>query len=635
VKKVLFLLFTCLLLVAMVLPACKGGPAPTGKTIKVGVIGPMQYLQGRHNWIGAEIARDEINPAGGVKVGADTYQIELIQSDSNEINSITDATAAMEKLLTVDKVDFVMGGFRTEAVTPMIEVAMDNKKIFLGCGSATLALNTPVGLKYDRYKYWFRVTPFASTYLVDNMVMEIAMAGAIIKEDTGINRKLRVAVCSEGAQWADSMTQIMKNFVPAKLGMEVSGIWRPSPTATELTAEMTAMQAANTDIIASIISGPLGIPYGRSLGELKVPAASVGINVESQASPGYWQNTNGLGNYDTSLSSFAKGVAITPLTVPFFTEFENRAKEAPAYNAGTYDALYILKAAIERAGTLDSDAVVKELEKTDQPGTVAVRFTFTGMDAKLHNPHDVTYGPGFSTGIATQWQDGQLLAVWPNPAYASAYKAAGYSADWATVNYPGIVKWKASPPVLDKLKAEAATQPAAPAAPAAPTAPAAPGAPAAPPAGGATSYPAKTYTNAKYGFSIQYPKDWVERPELLTTPYHVAAFGVSGFIPGFVAYEFDTPYAETKDGIVQSFKDLKNESPKMLSDIKEETLADGTKAYTYKFYYISGTGYEVTAYILDTVKGGKQFRINVFTIDSFSPYDGTLFSEIAHTLTFK
>jgi branched-chain amino acid transport system substrate-binding protein len=643
VKKVLFLLFTCLLLVAMVLPACQGGEKPpTGDVIKVGVIGPMQYLQGRHNWIGAEMARDEINAAGGIKVGDKTYQIQLIQADSNEINSITDATAAMEKLITVDKADFVMGGFRTEAVTPMIEVACDNHEVFLGCGSATLSLNTPVGLDYDRYKYWFRVTPFASTYLVDNMMMELAMAGAIIKEETGIARPLRVAVCSEGAQWADSMTQIIKNFVPAKLKMEVSGVWRPSPTATELTAEMTAMEAANTDIIASVISGPLGIPYGRSLGELKVASASVGINVESQAVPGYMENTNGLGMYDTSLSSFAKGIVETPLTVPFFNEFLQRAGEAPAYNAGTYDAMYILKAALERAGTLDSDAVVPELEKTDMVGTVAPRFMFTGMDAPLHNPHDVTYGPGFSTGIATQWQpdangEGQCVAVWPNPDYASAYVAAGYSPDWGEVNYGGMAKWQICPPLKDKLDAEAAAQPGGPVAPTAPTTTTTPTETTTPtaPAGGEVSFPAATYTNDTYGFSVQYPKDWVERPELVTTPYHLAAFGVSGFVPGIVLYAYDADAPETADWIVNSFVLTGNQDPKVKSDITEETLADGTKAYTYKAYYISSTGYEITSYCLDADRGDKRIRVNVFTIDAFDPYNETLYSEIAHTLTFK
>jgi hypothetical protein len=81
--------------------------------------------------------------------------------------------------------------------------------------------------------------------------------------------------------------------------------------------------------------------------------------------------------------------------------------------------------------------------------------------------------------------------------------------------------------------------------------------------------------------------------------------------------------------------DLKSTSPKLKSAIKEETLADGTKAYTYKANYISATGYDVLAYVLDADKGGKRIRINVFTIDAFEPYNEKLASEIAHTVTFK
>ena len=625
-KKVLFLLFTCLLLIALVVPACKGG-APAGNTIKIGVIGPMEYIQGKHHWAGAVMARDEINAAGGVKVGADTYMIELIKADSNEINSITDASSAMEKLITVDKADFVIGGFRTEGVFPMQEVAMDNKKIFLNCGAATLALNTPVKTNYDRYKYYFRNTPFCSTYLVSNTVMEIGMAGAIMKEDTGINRPLRVAICAEGAQWADTMVLIMKSWVPSKLGMEVSGVWRPSPTATELTAEMTAIEAAKTDIICPIISGPLGIPYARSWGELKVPAASVGINVESQQLP-FWDATKGFGNYETSLSSYCENMQSSVTTKPFVDAFIAKYGEVPTYTAGTYDAIFGLAGAITRAGTLDSDAVVVELEKTDMVATAAARFVYTGMDAPLNNPHDVTYGPGYTTGIATQWQDGKLLGVWPNPAYAT-------DEAWKAVNYPGVARWKATPVVVDKLKAEAGTQPAAPAAPAAPATPAAPAAPAAPTAAGPTSYPAATYTNDKYGFSIQYPKDWIVRPELVTMPEHLAAFGVAAFVPGVVLYAYDADAPESADWIVASLKKVGNIMPKVLSDIKEETLADGTKAYTFKAGYLSASGYDIISYVLDVDKAGKRIRVNVFTIDAFAPYDEKLSSEVAHTFTFK
>jgi branched-chain amino acid transport system substrate-binding protein len=424
--------------------------------IRIGIIGPMAYLQGQHNWLGAQMAADEINAAGGVKVGADTYYIKLIQTESNEVFSITDAAAAMDKLITVDKADFVMGGFRTEAVTPMQEIAMDNHKIFLGCGAASTSLNSVVKSDYNRYKYWFRVTPFVSTKLVDNTMMELAMAGAILKEESGIQRKLRAAVCAEGAQWADSMTSIMNSYIPSKLGMEVSGTWRPAITATQLNFEMAAIQAANTDIICTIISGPLGISYAKSLGELKVPAASVGINVESQ-SLGFPDATGGYGAYETSLNTYAQGLGISPLTSPFVDDFVAKSGgDLPTVSAGTYDAVYILAHAIARAGTLDSDAVVAELEKTSEPTTLSPNFTFTGMAAELGNPHDATYGPGAYTGIATQWQSRKMVAVWPNPTYAAAYKAAGYSDAWKDVNYQGIAKWQAPPQLISRLKSEVA-----------------------------------------------------------------------------------------------------------------------------------------------------------------------------------
>jgi branched-chain amino acid transport system substrate-binding protein len=468
VKKVLFLLFGCLLLLAMVLPACKPGGGPTGNVIKIGVIGPMQYIQGQNHWWGSEIARDEINAAGGIKIGDETYTIQLIQADSNELNSVTDATATMEKLITVDKVDFVTGGIRTEAVLPMQDVAMDNKVIFLSAGAADQILCAKVKQNYDRYKYFFRVTPFSSGYLADEVMQVAAVAQAVIREDTGATRPLKAAICTEGAQWADSITGILKNFAAKKLGVEIAGTWRPSPTATQLTAEMTAMQTAGTDIIITCFSGPVGIPYGKSYGELKIPAASVGINVEGAIAPNYWKNTNGLGNYDTMTNAYAQNVEETPLTKPFVSKFMAlHNNQVPGYNAGIYGGFYILKAALERAGaaaiksdgTFDSDVIVKSLEQTkDMMDTVAPKFSFTGLDAKMGNPHDVDYGPGIDTGIATQWQNGVLEGIWPNSDYAAAIVAAGYDPAWGTIKYPGTVRWMTPPQLAEKLKAEAATQ---------------------------------------------------------------------------------------------------------------------------------------------------------------------------------
>jgi hypothetical protein len=170
------------------------------------------------------------------------------------------------------------------------------------------------------------------------------------------------------------------------------------------------------------------------------------------------------------------------------------------------------------------------------------------------------------------------------------------------------------------------------------TSPPAPQATPAPPPATELSFKAKTYTNAEYGFSLQYPSDWVESPEMLTTPYHVAAFRISAYVPGVVLCAFDADAPESNDWIIKTFGLMKANSPmKVASPIKDETLADGSKAYIYKMNYVSQVqerGYKIAAYVLDAEKNGKRIRLYVFTVEEFVPYDEKLFSEIAHTLRF-
>jgi len=431
-NRIISLSIACLLLVPLVLTACTGG-GEQKNIIRIGVIGPMQFVEGNHHWYGASMARDEINAAGGININGTKYQIELIKTDSNEMQSPTDAAAAMERLITVDKADFVVGGFRTEGVLPMQDVAANYKKIFLGCGAATNDLCTRVKDDYDRYKYWFRVTPFSNVNLVNNSIMTLGMAGAIMKQELDIEGNIKVAILAEQAAWADVMVSAYEGYVPANLGMEIVGTWRLSATATDVTAELTAIQESGAHIILTVISGPVGIPFAKQLGELQIPVASVGINVESQKDS-FWDFTQKLGNYETTLNTYSKGVAITENTVPFFNNFVKKFGTSPTYTAGTYDAIYILKEAIERAGTFtDLDAIIAELEKTDYQGSSG-RVVFMGKDTET--PHDVTYGPGYVTGIATQWQNGEVKCVWPY--------------NWEGITYAGTVQWQIPDRVIAK-----------------------------------------------------------------------------------------------------------------------------------------------------------------------------------------
>jgi branched-chain amino acid transport system substrate-binding protein len=420
-------------LMAFLLAVTISSPVFGADTIKIGVIGPMNFLQGKGHWNGALMARDKINAAGGVQVGDKKMKIELVKADSNEFLSMTDATNAMELLLTREKVNFVVGGFRTEAVLAMQDIAMDYKTIFLGCGAATKEICDRVGQDYNRYKYWFRITPFNNIFLAKSSFIHLATVGAIMRKAVGIQTP-KVAVVAEKQAWVEAMIKASEATIP-KLGMEIVGIWQPSQTATDVTAELSAIQRSDAQIIFTIFSATVGVTFAKQIGELKIPVAQVGINVEAQKD-GFMEATGGMGNYVMTLNTYARDVEINELTKPFVDEYIKRFGEVPTYNAGTYDAINVLAASIKKAGSLDSDKVVAEIEKWD--GNIAAGRL------KFDQNHDPIWGPGYITGLGVQWQDGKLVPVWPNK-----WKATPEAPE---ITYKGVVAYKLPPWFIEKYK---------------------------------------------------------------------------------------------------------------------------------------------------------------------------------------
>jgi branched-chain amino acid transport system substrate-binding protein len=77
--------------------------------------------------------------------------------------------------------------------------------------------------------------------------------------------------------------------------------------------------------------------------------------------------------------------------------------------SSSYMAVYVLKDAIQRAGTLDSNKVVEALEKTDMMGVYGrVRF-----DPKSHQIIPSTDPKEGAVGSILQWQDGKRVVVYP------------------------------------------------------------------------------------------------------------------------------------------------------------------------------------------------------------------------------
>src|SRR5712692_2578662 len=99
------------------------------------------------------------------------------------------------------------------------------------------------------------------------------------------------------------------------------------------------------------------------MGERNLKAVAWGINVEGQKDE-FWQASAGKAQFVSTLDTYSE-VEMTPKTIAFVRAFKQRYKKAPTYNAATYDAIMILKSAIEQAGTIDADKLVPVIEKME------------------------------------------------------------------------------------------------------------------------------------------------------------------------------------------------------------------------------------------------------------------------------
>jgi len=211
-----------------------------------------------------------------------------------------------------------------------------------------------------------------------------------------------VAILAEKAVWTEALVAAAQKNLPA-MKMEVVGTWQPSATATDVTAELSAIDRAGAHIVFTMLSGPVGISVGRQMGERNMKAVAWGINVEGQKEE-FWQATAGKAQFVSTLDTYSE-VEMTPKTIPFVQAFKQRYKKAPTYTAATYDAIMLLKAVIEQEGTTNADKLVAAIEKIEHVGT--------GSTASWDKRHDLNWAVGKTAGIAVQWQDGKKVPFWP------------------------------------------------------------------------------------------------------------------------------------------------------------------------------------------------------------------------------
>ena len=389
--------------------ALAAGTALAAKPIILGAPLSTAYLYGWDAQRGFTLAVEEINAAGGVNVGGSKrlFQLEVIDTRDLEPGvPVSEALLAVEKLILDKKADFIVGGpVRSEAALAAMPLLSKYKKVsILSTGVLTPKYHAMVAQQYDKFKYCFRIHGEAK-----NLVGEMFANFTDLREKHGFNNLFIIA---QDVSHARGAAKVMKT-VAEKKGWNVTGVEIYPTGATDFSMGLLKAKQTQTEIINIWMDMPESAILLKQWYEMKIPALPFGSTLAAAEQPGFWKATDGKGEY-TLCNVVNAGNApsdATPWTMKFYKAYTKRWNVEPEGlgTSSSYMVVYVLRDAIERAGSLDPDKVVKALEQTDIMGVYG-RLRF---DPKSHQVIPAKDPKEGAVGSILQWQDGKRVVVYP------------------------------------------------------------------------------------------------------------------------------------------------------------------------------------------------------------------------------
>lgn len=381
------------------------------KPIVIGAPLATAFLYGWDAARAITLATEEINAAGGVTVGKEKrpFKIEIMDTRDLEPGVPTsDALLVVEKLILEKKADFIVGGpVRSEAALAAMDLLSKYKKVsILTTGVLTPAYHKRVEAEYDKFKYCFRISGEVAWMVVGEFIpclMEI-------KTKHNLNRLfIMIQDVAHARAGGDLVEKMSKERGWEVLGKEVF----PTGT-TDFSVGLMKAKKENAQVILIWMDMPETSILLKQWYDMKIPALPYGTIISAAEEPGFWKATEGKGEFAMASVVNAGNAPsnATPWTMKFVEAYKKRWKTEPeGYGtSSSYMAVYTLKDAIERAGSLDSDAVVAALEKTDLMGGVYGRIRFNPKTHQVIPSVDPNEG---AVGTIFQWQKGKRIVVFP------------------------------------------------------------------------------------------------------------------------------------------------------------------------------------------------------------------------------
>ena len=392
--KVMTMRTLALLAVAAVAAVACGGTSSgtTGSTITLGAPLGLTGSLAKESLLtqqGYNLWQDWINSQGGIVVNGVKHPVTIKYYD--DTSSANQSAVLMQKLITGDKANFLLGPYGSAATATDAAIAEQNEIPMVEANGAAQSIFN------QGYKYTFGVLSPANKYLQG----VIDMAATLNPKPTTI------AMLSADDNFSLEVADGVNTYATTK-GMNVILYKKYKNGATNLSAEVQAAKAANADIVLN--SGHLqeAIAINKAAKEQKVNAKIFAYSV-GPSTPDFITALGKDADYVYGGSQWTPQVKYSPAFYLTVAEYVAAYKAKypglgdPDYHvAESTAACLALQRAIENAGSLDPKKVRDALAALD----VTVFFGQVKFDSRGLN----IYKPM----VVEQIQNGAHHTVFPD-----------------------------------------------------------------------------------------------------------------------------------------------------------------------------------------------------------------------------
>jgi branched-chain amino acid transport system substrate-binding protein len=437
-SKALTKIQSLMLIAVIVIAAIVGGVAyalwgrapQSTEDIKIGVCADIDNAVGKGCLQAATLAAEQINAEGGVLGRNLTVVAE--DDDLESDGDVAVASNALTKLITVDKADYVVtcGGTNTLVYQ---DIAAEHKKILISVWASGDEIIQRVSDNYDKYKYFFKVWAPNTTSVSHHIVSSLIT----LKNYTGFTKIALLDQTSTGS--STSLGVLVSSALP-QYGFEIVYTGSVSYSTTDFTSNLAAIEASGAEILVPIIVTQAGIFFVEEWHERQSPFLVWGILPMAQRSDS-WNITEGKCEYVSSNGlPVVAGYPFTSKSLPTRIAFTQRWGQPPSdIAAAAYDTVrFILPDAIKRAGTTETQASIRALEKTDVETSMARHFAFTSSHDLMMTFADSDTQAALDEGhvmfMTFQWQNGIQVPVYPKETMekaGAAYQFPPWRGAWS------------------------------------------------------------------------------------------------------------------------------------------------------------------------------------------------------------